>query len=49
MSFPCDWWLELERLATKYAHLGVSVDLPLLTYVDAYALLSWLRALEAGA
>jgi len=48
MSFPCEWWAELERLALKYSQLGVTADLALLTYADAYALLSWLRAIEAG-
>lgn len=47
MSFSCDWLLELERLAFKYAHLGIPADLSALTYAEAYALLSWLRTLDA--
>lgn len=43
----CGWREELDWLAVRYAHLGISSDLAALTYVEGYALLSWLRTLEA--
>ena len=40
-----DLHLELQTLANRFAHLGVTTDLACLTSAEAYALLLWLRRL----
>ena len=44
MSRP-DWCNELEALATRFAHMGVSEDLAALSMLEAWQLLQYLRRL----
>lgn len=44
MSRP-DWCNELEGLATRFAHMGVSDDLASLSMLEAWQLLQYLRRL----
>ena len=45
MNSPSNWYTDLEALAIRFAHLGVTADLSALTIAEAYALLCWLRRL----
>ncbi len=40
-----DWRAELEALAVRFSHLGITADLASLAEVEAYALLTLLRRL----
>ena len=42
MSAPA-WLTELETLAVRFAHLGVSADLASLTLAEAWGVLQYLR------
>lgn len=43
-----DWQKELQTLAIRYAHLGVSADPAGLTTAESYALLVWLRRIAGS-
>ena len=43
MNSPFDWLAELEELAARCAHMGITADLAALTIVESYALLLFLR------
>lgn len=47
MSLPSSLMVELETLAIRFAHLGVTADVAALTYADALGLLLMLRRLAA--
>ncbi len=44
MSRP-EWCNELEALATRFAHMGVSQDLAALSTVELWGVLQFLRAI----